>query len=300
MTNRLKAYLMLILTAAIWGFAAPIVKYTLEFVPPVDFLFYRFILVSAIFVGPFLISLKKTPIPLVQLIKLFLIGILGGPVTLLLIFFGANRTTSLDASLIVAMAPVLIVVGGAFFLKEKVTRRENLGLAIALCGTLFTIIEPLISGSAFAQQHLLGNILTFSSNIAWAAYVMFIKKLSKSYSPLILTATTFFSGLLILTPLFFYSPASAGQITIPPQAFPGVIYMALFSSVIAYTTYNWGVALIEASEATVFTYLQPVFAAPLAFFWLKEAISRPFLIGVMLIAFGVFLTEYHPRKTKTS
>jgi len=301
--KRLTAYLLLLLTAALWGFASPVVKYTLSFIDPLGFLFYRFWLVSLLFLVPFLIAIIKKPIPLLQLIKLLLIGVLGGPITLLLIFYGADKTSAIDSSLIVAMAPILIVISGAIFLKEKITRRENLGLVIALAGTMVTIVQPLIEGSAFAQGHLWGNLIVFSSNIAWTAYVILIKKESKKYSPLILTALTFFSGLIILTPFFLnqrfylinlqksaFLPQTA-LFEIQPKAIFGILYMTIFSSIIAYTTYNWGISLIEASEATIFTYLQPVFAAPLAFFWLGEKISFPFLVGAALVALGVFLTE---------
>ena len=72
--------------------------------------------------------------------------------------------------------------------------------------------------------------------------------------------------------------------------------MSLFGSIIAYFTYTYGFSLIEASEATLFTYLQPLFTAPLAVFWLKESVRPPFIIGAVFIALGVFLTEYKPKK----
>jgi drug/metabolite transporter (DMT)-like permease len=299
--KRLKAYGLLLLTAALWGWSAPIVKYTLNFITPEGFLFYRFWLVSLLFLIPFLISLKKKPTAPRELVKLFLIGLLGGPITLLLIFWGADRTTSLNASLIVAMAPVFIVLTGALFLKEKVNRREQIGLIIAFSGTVLTVIQPLLSGNVFAQQHLKGNLIIFIHNFVWTAYALLIKKESKKYSPLVLTAMTFFSGVLVLSPLYLCQRAllpTRPLFEIQSQAVFGVLYMSFFGSIIAYTTYNWGVSLIEASEATLFTYLQPVFAAPLSFFWLKETITPLFLLGAFLIAIGVFRTEYRPERRR--
>jgi drug/metabolite transporter (DMT)-like permease len=71
--------------------------------------------------------------------------------------------------------------------------------------------------------------------------------------------------------------------------------MTVISSVIAYFTYHLGYSLIEASEATVFDYLKPVIAAPVAVLWLGEKITLPFLIGAGIIALGVFLTESRPQ-----
>lgn len=299
------AYFLLLVTAALWGIAAPIVKYTLTFIDPISFLFYRFILVSLLFSVPFLMAIRKKPLSLRQLIKLGGIGAIGGPITLLLIFFGADRTSSLNASLIIAMAPVLVVLSGAWFLKEKVTKRERLGLTIALGGTVLTVIQPLIAGNGFARSHLWGNLLLLIHNFVWTTYCILIKKQSDKHSPLVLTAITFFSGVVILTPLFlnqkalynpqrfpYQAPEPPLRVATPdPKAIPGILYMSIFSSVIAYTTHNWGMSLIEASEGTIFTYLQPVFAAPLAFFWLDEKMSLPFWLGAGLIGLGVFLAE---------
>ena len=294
--KRLKAYGLLLLTATFWGCSSPIVKYTLSFIDPVGFLFYRFILVSLLFLIPFLIAIKKNPLAFPQFIKLLFIGIIGGPTTLLLIFYGADKTTAINASLIVAMAPVFIVLAGAWFLKEKVTKREFLGLAVAVFGTIFTVIQPILSNGGFEKQHLQGNILLLLHNIVWTIYCILIKKESKRYSPIVLTAITFFSGLLILPPLFFLKNTAIPLQTILSnfdlRAIPGILYMSIFSSIIAYTTYNWGISLIEASEATIFTYLQPLFATPLAFFWLGEKITPPFLFGASFVALGVFLSEY--------
>lgn len=288
-TKRTQAYLSLLAAVILWGWAGPIVKYTLDYASPIEFLFHRFWLVSLIFLPFFWKTLQKTPrAKFKDLFWLTIIGLLGGPICLLLIFTGAELTTSLDASLIVAMAPVFVVLTCLIFLKEKVTPQEKIGLLICLTGTLITIIGPLAEGDFFATSHLKGNLLVLTSNFAWAAYIVLIKKYSPRYSALITTPLTFLAGLIVLAPLFF---VQSTPLLPTPQAIPGIIYMAIASSVIAYTAYNHGVALIEASEATMFSYLQPIFAAPLAFFWLKETFTRHFLIGALFIAFGVYLTE---------
>jgi len=287
--KRRLAYFLLLLTAVLWGFASPVIKYTLEFINPIPFLFYRFWLVSLIFLIPLIINLKKDHLSGQGFLKIFLTGILGGPLTLLLIFWGIDKTTSLSASLIVAMSPLFIVLGGAIFLKEKVTKKEQIGTVIALLGTIITIIQPSLGREGLNRSHLWGNFLIFIHNFVWATYCILIKKESQKYSPLILTAITFISGVFVLTPLFFIQKIPLFEIN--SMAIPGILYMSIFSSVVAYTTYNWGISLIEASEATLFSYLQPLFAAPLAFFWLGEKITLPFIIGAVIIAMGVYLTE---------
>jgi drug/metabolite transporter (DMT)-like permease len=302
MSNRPKAYLALMITTTIWGIAGPVIKYTLQFLPPFTFLFYRF-LISSVAIFPFFIwYLRRHSIKTRDLPKLTLLAILATTVNLSLIFLGYDRTTALDGTLISALTPIFIVIGGALFLKETITSIEKLGLAIAVSGTTITIIQPLLEKAAFAQQNLAGNLLILASGIEWAAFTLIAKDDLKKHPPFLMTSWASFIGLATFIPLAFIENPYAlsftqiNTILKTPSAFLGIAYMAIFSYLFAYFTYHLGLKLIEASEAALFSYLQPAFAAPLAVFWLGEKLTTPFLIGAAIIAIGVFLTEYKPRK----
>lgn len=295
MSNRQKAYLLLLATAIIWGMASPVIKFTLFQIKPFAFLFWRFFITCLIFLPAFVIIARREKESLLGLLRIAPLGILGITLTLSFIFLGLERTTALDASVLVAIAPIFICVAGVLFLKEKITRLEMIGITLAFTGTIIMIAQPLLEGTTFAARNLIGNLLIIISNLAWTAYVILSKEEFKKHSPFIITATSFFTGLLTILPLalaeqginlFHYQPLlfSSGAIW-------GVIYMSLFSSVIAYFTFALGLRLIEASEASLFAYLQPIFAAPLAVFWLGEKITFPFILGASIIVLGIFLAE---------
>lgn len=301
MSARTKAYLALLATTIIWGFGPPIIKHALTFLKPLEFLFYRFLLVSIILLPFFVLSLKKQPFQLHDLPALFLVATCGTSLTLALYFTGLNKTTSLDAAVISATGPILIVLGGALFLKETVTFIEKVGLVLAFGGTLVAIVSPLLNGHQVLQPaNAFGNFLVFLGNLTWAVYTLWGKKLFKKYSTFTITTLSFLVGLVTFLPLFLLHLATNPQ-AVTPQALlanpglPGLLYMTFFGSFIAYFAYSYGVSLIEASEATLFTYLQPLFTAPLAVFWLKEPLNHSFLLGALLIGLGVFLTEYKPK-----
>jgi len=320
MTKRLKAYILLLLVSIIWGVASPVIKYTLSFTTPYAFLFWRFLITSLVFLPFFLYFIRKHPLKLKSIPRLVFLGFLGTPLTLLLLFAGYNKTTSIDGAIIGSVAPIFIVIGGALFLKEKVTSLEKAGLVIAVIGSLITIVQPFLEGKTLALANFEGNLLVFGSVLSWSAFTLLAKKDFYHHHPFVITAFCFFVGLLVITPFFLFEGiSSTPQLTTRPtthpaeldpasrdnsllihsSALPGILYMSLISSVIAYTLYMYGLSLIEAGEASLFAYLQPVFAAPLSILWLKESISGIFIIGAFLIAVGVILTEYRPKQRKT-
>lgn len=302
-SNRFKAYALLLTTAILWGIASPVIKYTLKFIQPFSFLFWRFLFTSLIFLPLFFIyqHSKKISLSPKKIFKLSFLGFIGTTLSLGLLFVGYNYTTAIDGSIIYSIAPIIVVVGGAIFLREKITNQEKVGTSFAFLGSLIIIIQPILEGKAFALKNFYGNLLVLVSAVAWAAYCLLVRKIEfkEKTDPLSLTAIGFFAGFITITPIFLLEQLNFHQIStefLPNfNALPGIIYMSLFSSVIAYFTYNLGYALIEASEATIFDYLKPVFAAPLAVIWLGEKITLPFLAGAIVIFLGVFLTESKPK-----
>ncbi|HJY98375.1 MAG TPA: DMT family transporter, partial [Patescibacteria group bacterium] len=159
---RSKAYLELLIVSVIWGFATPIIKYTLGGFSPAVFLTYRFFIsfvIALVIMAATKFKLPKNP----KVLALTLFnGFLLTTVTLGLLFLGTDQTTSIDSNLISTMAPIVIAVAGVFFLKEHITKRESVGILIALAGTLITIIEPVLKmQDGFGG--LQGNLLVFAS-----------------------------------------------------------------------------------------------------------------------------------------
>lgn len=298
---RLKAYLLLLIVSVIWGVAGPIIKFTLGGISPLLFLTYRFFLSS--FVSLIFISFTGFHLPKDKnlLIKLIIFSILTSTISLGLLFLGIEKTTVLDLSLINLITPLLVSVAGVYFLREHITFREKIGMGIALLGTALIVFEPFL-GVNHQSLKFSGNVLIFLSLLSGAYASVLAKELLRNdISPVTLTNASFFVGLLTILPisLFVYTPSQIVQ-NISLLPFPyhlGVVFMAILSGNLAYTLWSKAQKTIEISEAAVFSYLYPIFAAPLAILWLKEKITIPYIIGGIIIAIGVIIAEYKKKNS---
>ena len=279
--NRLKAYGFLLLNAAFWGFAAPIIKFSLDYTTPNLFLLYRFLIATILFLPFYLVYRKKIKTKTKPLLLLSL-ALLGTPLTLLPLFYGLNLTTSIEGSILEASSPLFIILGGLLFLRERMSLKEWLGFGITLIGTSLLTFEPVITGHSFTSISLTGNFLIIISNIIWASFLLIAKKYKTDTIEL-----TFYS-FLISIPFFFFLALTEGSLIPNRLAIPGIVYMATFGSIVAFWAYTEGQKYIEASEAAIFTYLRPVFALPLALLWLKEPMSPIAIASLIIITFGVF------------
>jgi len=221
---------------------------------------------------------------------------LTSTVSLGLLFLGLKNTTVLDSSLITLADPLLISLAGVYFLREHMTRREKIGTLIAMSGTALTIIEPLIQNGN-GNLRLSGNLLIIGYVIVTAFSAVLVKKLLReNVNVLTLTSISFIIGFITTAPLALKDSSIPNlfaqiQSVSSPYHF-GVLYMAVVSGSLAYYLANKAQKTIEIGEQAVFGYLYPVFAAPLAVYWLGEKITPIFVIGAVIIAFGVFLAEW--------
>lgn len=309
--SRKLAYLALLITAIIWGIAPPVIKYTLRFLSPFAFLFYRFLLASIIIAAPTILKLKKIKLNLRDWLLYLFLGFLCTPLNLILLFLGIQKTTAIDASLISIISPILVIIGGVLFLDEKVNKTERIGIIITIAGTIITMVQPFFENNINIGRSIFGNFLVFLGTLVWVAFTLLAKKNHRDrLDPLVLTGLSFWVGLITMIPLFLYERLALNDYLksiflttqpiffLDPRALPGVLFMAIFSSIVAYFAYIYGLTKIEASEATIFTYLQPIFAVPIAVIFLKETLSLAFIFGSVLIILGVFICEYRFNKRK--
>lgn len=299
---RKKAYLELLVVAAIWGCAAPVIKYTLGGFSPAIFLTYRFFISAVIAIFFFVFKGIKLPKDKKTLFFLLFNGFLLTTVDLGLLFLGTNKTTSLDSNIISSMAPVTTAIAGVLFLKERVTKRESIGLLIALSGTFVTVVEPILGGFKDGFSGLEGNLLVFTHLIIASASAVLAKKVLRGgIGPSMATNLSFIVGFITILP-FSISKILNTRFevitSVPFQFHLGVIYMAVLSGTLAYWLWHRAEKTIEVGEVGVFAYLYPIFGLPLSIFWLKEHIGLYYLIGCLVIVIGVILAEV--KKTRKS
>lgn len=307
-------HLAMIVTAIIWAISPAIVKITLKDVSVFAFLFYRFLLVGILVLPYLFIELKKHPVDKRDLLDIVALGF-AAQVSILLIFLALKYTTAIDTALISIVGPILIFAAGVYFYQEKVTKIEVMGIVLATFGTLFLVFEPALTGQEIFSgggKRLLGNFFALLYQFAGPAYIILGKsflgenspqiinafrhfhltKLHKKYSPGIITALSFYVALAAFIPLGLVEATTSGfSLNLTQPAIMGILYMALLSSIVAYTLWQWSLKYLEVQETATYSYLSIVFTIPAAFWLLGEVPTKFTLVGAAVIAIGVVIAE---------
>lgn len=291
MSSRYKAIIALIIANVVWGAASPIFKWSLTNISPFTLAFLRFSL-AAIILFPFVYQ-KFPQIKREDFFKIFLFGFSGVTLNIAFFFWGLKLAPSINAAVIATLQPLLLLLLGAFFLKENVQLIEVLGTLVSFAGVLIIILFPLLTDGFQAQITLWGNFLLLIATLGAVGQAFFGKQLFRKFSSLPLTFLAFFIGAISFFPLCLYewwhNPGWLGNLQIPGLV--GIIYGVILSSTIAYSLYDWALSQIEASETGIFTYLMPITAILIAVPVFGEKITLPFIIGSIFVILGILLTE---------
>ena len=177
--RRRNAYILLIAVVIIWGIASPVIKFTLEGIDPLPFITYR-LFISAVFSVIFFAYKfqkgKKFHQLKAHLPLSIVYGLLAVPIGLGLLFFGLDNTTVLDMTLISVISPLIVTLGGSYFFRDHVTRREKIGIAIVLIGVLLNSFYPIIKSEGL---RLTANIILFAYLLSDASSILISKKTAK-------------------------------------------------------------------------------------------------------------------------
>ncbi len=291
MENKRKAYLLLLLNAFLWGVSPPLIKLGLEEVTPLIFLYYRHFIV-AIFVLIYLLvtkKIKETPRLFKNPRALFVMFLLT-PGVLILQFIGLDNTTSIVASIVLTLSPLIANIMGALFYNEIITKKEKIGTIIAFTGILiFVLLQNKTGVPINLTEETFGIILILISSVVWNIGSFAFKEIPSEDQDLVSLNSFFLSVLFFILTFLFINPT-----WIIPQALSLttnliIIYMAVFASLIAFLAIQEAIKHVEVSESSIFVYIQPIFSIPLSVWLLKEDFSLIMILPIILIGFGIYL-----------
>ena len=219
-------------------------------------------------------------------------GFFGVTINQVCFTVGLRFTSVSHAAVIVGMGPIYTLIFAVLFKLERVTWRKAIGMAIALIGIAVLASE---NGISAHSPSVLGDAITMTGSIGFAMYVVLGKRLAGRYDPLTMTAFSHYAGALIVLPVAIYRAVTLGSAehwrAIAWTGWAALLYMAIFSSAVAYLFYFWLLRYLEASQLSAFTYLLPVVATILGILWLGEKGSWVQVLGGVLALGGVYWIE---------
>ncbi len=219
------------------------------------------------------------------------LGVLAVAVNQILFLAGLSLSTPGHASLLYATTPVFVFLVDLLRGRERATAAKIAGIAVAFGGTVVVLAGRGVLGMADARRVLLGDALLVLAVVAWAFYAVGGKAYAARYGGLATGSVTLVSGTLLCAPAGVAFLRLGRLASLSAWGAASVAYLVVVTSVVAWLIYYWALARAEASRVAIWSNLQPVLTALLAWAVYGEALTAPFLAGGAMVVVGVLLTE---------
>ena len=221
--------------------------------------------------------------------RVFWCAVFGVAVNQSLFFTGLKYTTPINASLIMTTTPILVLLISALVLGEAITTRKVVGIGLGAVGAIALIAygKPL----AYAPQQWLGNLLVLGNAASYGCYLVLVKTLLVRYHPITVIKWVFSLGLLLMLPIGIPGALATNWAALPPSAWLAVAYVLLGTTFLTYLFNGLALRVVSASTASIYIYLQPVFAGIIALSLGNEQLDIVKIAAALLIFSGVYLVS---------
>ena len=282
----MQANLMLLVTAAIWGFAFVAQRVAMDHMGPFSFNAVRFLLGAASLLPLIWFFSRKKAVATTTAAKtsVWLAGGVAGAILFIaaaLQQVGLLYTTAAKAGFITGLYMILVPFLG-LFLRHVTGLNAWLGALLALVGLYLLSINTDFSMSR-------GDFLMFIGAIFWACHILWIDFIGRRVDALQLSAVQFLAcGLLSSIMAFWQEIPTLASVLL---AWPAVLFASFISVGLAYTLQVVAQKKAKPAHAAIIMSMEAVFAAIGGVVFLDESLPMRGWIGCGLMMTGMLLSQ---------
>ncbi len=259
-------------------------------VAPFTLAFLRWAFV-AVALSPFLLRERRVALPVLKANAplVVLLGFLGMWICGALVYLALDMTTATNGTLIYTTSPVIILLIEAAFRGRRIGRREAIGSAIAFVGVAVIVLKGDLDALLSLDVNA-GDLIFVGTAVAWAVYsILYRSPRLAPLSNLALFSAVAAAGALTLLP--FAAAEFLLDLPMPStaSAWGSIAGIVVFSSLLAFSGFQFGVRRLGPSAAGVFMYLLPPYGVFLAVAFLGETFHPFHAAGIALVMGGIAL-----------
>lgn len=211
--------------------------------------------------------------------KLFFSGVAMG-FNWILLFEAFNYTSIALATLCYYFAPVIVVIMSVLFFREKLTFKQIICFIGSTAGLVFIIG---ISNST-GKNETTGILFGLGAAILYATVIL-LNKSMKEIDGITRTIFQFIAAIIVLLP-YVWGTQGFHILQLNNLELINLLVVGVIHTGIIYVLYFSSLSELSGQEASILSYLDPLFAVMISILLMKETITASQLLGgVMILVF---------------
>ncbi|MCH2490237.1 MAG: DMT family transporter [Flavobacteriales bacterium] len=213
----------------------------------------------------------------------------GMVLNMLMFFKGLSLSTPINSSVVITLAPVLLLILSAIFLKERITWLKSVGIGLGLVGALLLILFGLKT-QPNAPNIPLGNVLFIVNAASYSIYLIMVKPLVSKYSSITLMKFFFLFAVFMNLPIGYTEFMDVAWTSLSFESIWKLAFVVVGTTVLTYLFNIYALKQLSPSTIGAFIYLQPLLAAFFAILMGADTLTPLRVLAALLIFTGVFLS----------
>jgi drug/metabolite transporter (DMT)-like permease len=282
--NLLTIVSVYLLACVIWGSTWLAIKIGLESLPPIISSGYRFTLASILILVVVYVRKIKIQTDTMALRLYLLMGLFSFVFPYGLIYWAEQFVPSGLTAVIYAVYPFSVAIFSFFMIpSEKIGINKVVGMVISFVG-LYVIFSESFTG--ILTNYIIGMAAIIISALMQSSVAVSIKKYGNHLHPLAMNFFPMLTAGIVLTGIGFLFESHM-PIKYDYKAIFSIFYLALFGSLITFTSYYWLLKKVNIIIVSLITFITPVIALILGWFVYSEELSLHQLLGCIMVLAGL-------------
>ncbi|WP_240760300.1 DMT family transporter [Phytoactinopolyspora endophytica] len=216
-------------------------------------------------------------------------GVLWFGVYMVALNAGEELVDAGTAAMIVNVGPILIALLGGWLLRESLPPRLLTGMAVSFAGAVVVGMSMADDG----ERRLVGVLLCLLAAATYAAGVISQKPALRHASALQVTTFGCLIGMVACLPFAGQLAAELGDATATATA--NMVYLGIFPTAVAFTTWAYALARTTAGRMGATTYAVPAVVVVMSWIALREIPPWLTFVGGVLCLAGVAISRSRRR-----
>lgn len=280
----------------IFGLNTPISRSLIpDIISPFTLSFFRMAGAMLLFWGVSLFT-KKEKVPPRDIFLLFIASLFALTLNQTSFIVGLSMTSPIDASIIQTLLPIISMFLAAIFIKEPITWKKAVGVAIGASGALLLILSK--SGGSITSGNIWGNLLVFFAVISYSIYLTLFKDLIMRYTPITLMKWMFLFATIVCLPVCYKSLVTTDYASVSTISYIKIGYVVIFATFISYILIAVGQKVLRPTTISMYNYMQPIIASLVTVIIGMDTFGVNTLIAAVLVFIGVYFVTTSKSKAQ--
>lgn len=292
MNNALRGHTCMFVANLLWGLMAPISKDTLNYFNEHNI--SAFVLVACRVGGAALAFwilscfIKRPKVTWHDRRLLLLAALLSVIFNQCLFIVGISFTSSIDASVITTLLPIVTMIFAAIVIHEPITGLKTVGVLLGMSGAILLIMGN-GQGLSFDSNHIIGDGMCLGAQISFALYLVFFKGLISRLDAVSLMKWMFLWATIAIVPFVIPEIAKINFSDIPSSVYLEICYTVFVATFLTYLLLPFGQRNLRPTIVSMYNYVQPVVSTIVSLIWGISTFGIVKGIAIGLVFAGVYV-----------